>query len=160
MRFLFLQNGDDPVPKFGRGLAWKRPDWLGPDDSRPPGAPRGTRWMPITTFFTTFLDLQNALSPTPGVFDEGGHDYRRETPEAVRTVFGLESSDEQMERVQQALRRRELMWETDRLWRAAQTTSTPEREAAEEAVITKVAGWTGREVDRAAVEQIVLGDTD
>ncbi|MFZ0322624.1 MAG: alpha/beta-hydrolase family protein [Actinomycetes bacterium] len=157
VRFLFLQNGDDPVPKFGRGLAWKRPDWLGPDDQRPPGAPRGTRWMPITTFFTTFLDLQNALSPTPGVFDEGGHDYRREIPEAVRTVFGLEASDEQMARVQEALRRSELHWETQRLWLGAESTATPERAKAEEAVLAKVGAWTGKEVDRAGVEEIALG---
>jgi len=159
VRFLFLQNGDDPVPKFGRGLAWKRPDWLGPDDTRPPGAPKGTRWMPITTFFTTFLDLQNALAPTPGVFDEGGHDYRRETPEAVRTVFDLEASDEQMGRVQEALRHNELRWETERLWRAAKATPTPERERAEQAVLAKVEGWTGEKTDRATVEQIVLGDS-
>ncbi len=160
VKYLLLQNGDDPIPKFGPSLLWRQPAWLGPDATRPPGSPRGTDWRPVVTFFATFLDMQNALSPTPGSFDEGGHDYHREIPEAIRTVFALETSDEQFARVQQALRRRELMWETDRLWRAAQTTSTPEREAAEEAVITKVAGWTGREVDRAAVEQIVLGDTD
>ena len=159
VRYLFLQNGDDPVPKFGRGLAWKRPDWLGRDDTRPPGAPRGTHWMPITTFFTTFLDLQNALSPTPGVFDEGGHDYRRETPEAVRTVFDLEASDEQMGRVQQALRANELRWETARAWTAAEAAPTPEREAAEQAVIAKVGAWTGTAADRETVEQIGLGDS-
>jgi uncharacterized membrane protein len=158
VRFLFLQNGDDPVPKFGRGLAWKRPDWLGPDESRPPGAPRGTRWMPITTFFATFLDLQNALSPTPGIFDEGGHDYRRETPEAVRRVFDLSATDEQMVRVEKALRASELRWETARLWSTVESTPSPQRADAEAAAEAKVAGWTGSEIDREGVEQIVLGD--
>jgi len=64
VKFLFLQNGDDPIPKFGSTVLWRRPDWLGPDAQRPPGAPRGTRWMPVTTFFMTFLDMQNALVPT------------------------------------------------------------------------------------------------
>jgi uncharacterized membrane protein len=158
VRFLFLQNGDDPVPKFGRGLAWKRPDWLGPDESRPPGAPRGTRWMPITTFFATFLDLQNALSPTPGIFDEGGHDYRLETPEAVRRVFDLSATDEQMVRVEKALRASELRWETARLWSTVESTPSPQRADAEAAAEAKVAGWTGSEIDREGVEQIVLGD--
>jgi uncharacterized membrane protein len=157
VRFLFLQNGDDPVPKFGRGLAWKRPDWLGPDSSRPPGAPHGTRWMPITTFFSTFVDLQNALVPTPGVFDQGGHDYRRETPEAVRTVFGLDASDAQMERVQQALRQRELRWETARVWEAAESTPTPERAEAEQAAADKVASWTGEPMDPSDVARIAEG---
>ena len=40
--FLLLQNGDDPVPKFAAPLVWKRPDWLGPSDTRPPGSPLGT----------------------------------------------------------------------------------------------------------------------
>jgi len=46
LKFLFLKNGDDPIPKFGSTVLWRRPDWLGPNAQRPPGAPRGTRWMP------------------------------------------------------------------------------------------------------------------
>ena len=89
VRYLLLQNGDDPIPKFEPTLLWRRPTWLGPDATRPHGAPRGTRWLPVTTFFTTFVDLQNALAPRPGVFDEGGHDYRRIVPDTLRTVFSL-----------------------------------------------------------------------
>jgi hypothetical protein len=37
--------------------------------------------MPVTTFLTTVIDLMNALTPTPGRFDEGGHDYRAAIPE-------------------------------------------------------------------------------
>lgn len=72
VRFLLLQNGDDPIPKFESTLLWRRPSWLGPDHTRPWGAPRGTRWLPVTTFFTTFVDLQNALAPTPGVSTKVG----------------------------------------------------------------------------------------
>ncbi len=154
IRFLLLQNGDDPVPKFGTPLLWKRPDWLGPSSSRPPGAPLHTRWLPVVTFITTFIDLQNALVPTPGVFQEGGHDYRREIPEAVRSTFGLDIDDEQMRRVQTALRERELVWETRRQWAKAEAEPTPKRVEAEAKVEKKVSGWTGHETGRDGVEGI------
>ena len=72
--------------------------------------------------------------PTPGQFDEGGHDYRRETPEAVRQVFGLQASDEQMQRVQKSLRERELRFEIQRDWDAAQSAPRDKRAEAEEKV--------------------------
>jgi hypothetical protein len=155
VKFLLLQNGDDPIPKFGPSVLWKRPDWLGPDHSRPPGAPRGTRWMPVSTYFATFVDMQNALAPTPGVFDEGGHDYRREIPEALRQVFGLTASDEQMARVQEALRRRELAWGAAREWAAASSKPTPRRAAAQQAAEAKIAAWTGHDVDADEVVRII-----
>lgn len=148
VRFLMLQNGDDPVPKFAAPLVWKRPDWLGPNDSRPPGSPHGTRWLPVVTFVTTFVDLQNALVPTPGVFQEGGHDYRREIPDTLRQVFGLSATEEQMTRVQAALRASELRWEARRRWAKASATATPERAAAEAKVLDDISAWTGREVTR------------
>ncbi len=154
VKYLLLNNGDDPIPKFGPQLLWRRPAWLGPDAQRPPGSPRGTVWQPVVTFFATFLDMQNALSPTPGVFDEGGHDYRRETPEAVRQVFGLEASDEQMARVQEALRHRELHFEVQRDWDAAAAKPDAERAAAEQKVEDRVAGWVGHEVGPEDVERL------
>ncbi len=159
VRYLLLQNGDDPIPKFSSTLLWRRPAWLGPDETRPHGAPRGTRWLPVTTFFTTFIDLQNALAPTPGVFDEGGHDYRKIIPETLRTVFSLDASDAQMARVQQALRSRELGWEVKRRWDATQALPPAEQAAARIAVQEKLSEWTGAEVDDAAVEQIIATDT-
>jgi uncharacterized membrane protein len=155
VRYLLLQNGADPVPKFDPPLVWKRPDWLGPDESRPPGAPRGTRWLPVVSFVTTFIDLQNALVPTPGIFQEGGHDYRRAIPEAMRSVWSLSATDEQMESVQLALRSRELRWEARRRWETAQTTPSPDRPAAEEKVLADVASWTGRDVTREELLEIV-----
>ena len=155
VRFLLLQNGADPVPKFAAPMVWKCPDWLGPTPERPPGAPMHTRWLPVVTFVNTFIDLQNALVPTPGVFQEGGHDYRREIPEAIRTTFRLSATDDQMDRVQQALRARELAWEVRRAWAKAQAEPTPKRAAAEQSVLDKVAGWTGRRIDPSDIEAII-----
>jgi uncharacterized membrane protein len=155
VRFLLLQNGDDPVPKFGAPLAWKRPAWLGPTSTRPPGSPLHTRWLPVVSFVTTFIDLQNALVPTPGIFQEGGHDYRREIPEAVRTTFRLDIGDDQMARVQEALRQRELVWEVRRRWAKAEAEPTPKRAEAEAKVQENVATWTGRDTDRSDIEALV-----
>ena len=163
VRFLLLQNGDDPIPKFWTPLLWRRPDWLGPDSIRPPGSPLGTRWLPVTTFVTTFVDMQNALVPTPGVLQEGGHDYRREIPEAIRTVFRFDATDEQMAAVTAALRARELGWEVRRNWLAAQAKPTPERPEALAKVRTQVATWTGQDpatVDDAAVEEVIAAGTE
>ena len=115
--------------------------------------------MPVTTFFMTFLDMQNALVPTPGIFDEGGHDYRQEIPEAIRVVWDLEVSDQQMERVQQALRRRELVFEVRRSWQSAELKPTPERPAAEQKLADLVSAWTGTTVDVDGVRALA-GDTD
>jgi uncharacterized membrane protein len=159
VRFLLLQNGDDPIPKFEASLLWRRPGWLGPDETRPHGAPRGTRWLPVTTFFTTFIDLQNALAPTPGVFSEGGHDYRLAIPDALRTVFALSATPEQMARVQAALRARELGWEVKRRWDATAAMPSLEQAAARAAVDAQVSEWTGTPVDDAGVQGIIATDT-
>jgi len=158
VRFLLLQNGDDPVPKFAAPLAWKQPDWLGPNDTRPPGSPLHTRWLPVVSFVTTFIDLQNALVPTPGIFQEGGHDYRLEIPEALSTTFRLIASDEQMASVQKALRERELVWEARRQWAKAESEPTPKRAEAEHKVEEKISTWTGHETGRDDVEHIVESD--
>ena len=155
VRFLMLQNGDDPVPKFAAPLAWKQPDWLGPSDTRPPGSPLHTRWLPVVSFVTTFIDLQNALVPTPGIFQEGGHDYRLEIPAALRTTFRLDASEEQMDKVQAALRERELVWEARRQWAKAESEPTPRRAEAEAKVEEKVATWTGHDAGRDDIERIV-----
>lgn len=160
VRYLLLQNGDDPIPKFWLEPLYRRPAWLGPWGKRPPGSPKHTIWWPVTTFFATFIDMLNALAPTPGVFVEGGHDYRLELPDAVREVWRLECSDEQMASIQQALRRRELGWETKRRWMEAEAVVGPEARAEKERkVLDDVATWTGRSsVTPAEVQQII--DTD
>ena len=159
VKYLLLQNGDDPIPKFEAPLLWRTPEWLGPDATRPHGAPRGTRWLPVTTFFTTFIDMQNALHPTPGVFGEGGHDYRRIIPEALRTVFSLAATDDQMARVQQALRLRELGWETKRRWDASESMPSAEQQQVRAALDETVSEWVGHEVDDAGIDAIIKADT-
>ena len=138
VRYLLLQHGDDPVPKFDSRLSWSVPDWLGPDASRPPGAPRGTTWQPVTTFITTFIDLMNALVPTPGYFDFGGHDYRAVIPEALATVWRLPADEAQMARMYRAMEDRELAWEVRRVTAAAAAKPEREREAAEQTAQVKV----------------------
>lgn len=154
VRYLLLQNGNDPVPKFAATLLWRRPAWLGPDTERPPGAPRGTHWLPITTFFTTFIDLQNSLRPTPGRFVQGGHDYRLLLPDVIRSVFRLSATEEQMAQVQDALRRRELTWEVRRRWVAAVTRPESERPTALAALVDKVSHWTGSAPDLESVRRL------
>jgi uncharacterized membrane protein len=154
VKYLLLQNGDDPIPKFGPALLWRQPDWLGPDPTRPPGAPRGSDWQPVVTFFATFLDMQNALTPTPGVFDEGGHDYHREIPEAIREVWGFAATDEQMDRMQQALRARDLHFEVQRDYGAVEAQPEDKRAQAEEKLQERVSGWLGHEVDEAEIRKL------
>jgi len=162
VRFLLLQNGDDPIPKFWTPVLWRRPAWLGPWGKRAPGSPRHTIWWPVTTFLATFIDMLNALMPTPGVFVEGGHDYRLELPEALRGVWRLSATDDQMVRVQKALRQRELGWETKRRWTEAEAVVGPEaRTEKERKVLDDVATWTGKSsVTADEVQQIIATDCE
>ena len=154
VKYLLLQNGDDPVPKFEAPLLWRRPDWLGPEGTRPPGAPTGTSWLPVVTFVATFTDLMNALTPTPGTFQEGGHDYRLEIPAAIQQVWGLPATAEQMTRVNDALRQRELAWELKRDWEAAAHKQQDKVAAAEAKVAKEAATWTGDSADQLTEQQI------
>lgn len=153
IRYLLLQNGDDPIPKFGSQVLWRRPDWLGP--IRPLGAPRGTQWVPGTTFLMTFLDMLNALTPTPGTFAEGGHDYRFVLPEALQRTWRLEATEEQMVRVNRALRERELAWELHRDRAAALAKPAAEQAEAMKKVLQTASKYTGRDIDESELEAII-----
>ncbi len=155
IKFLLLQNGDDPIPKFGSQLLWRRPDWLGPANIRQIGAPLGTSWVPITTYLMTFLDMMNALVPTPGTFAEGGHDYRAVLPQAMRETWRLEASEVQMERVNKALRQRELAWELYRDWAAANAKPAQDIDKAREKVLMNATRYAGFGVDEAKLQEIV-----
>ncbi len=155
VKFLLLQNGDDPIPKFGSQLLWRRPDWLGPANIRQIGAPLGTYWVPITTYLMTFLDMMNALVPTPGTFAEGGHDYRAVLPKAMKETWRLEASEAQMERVNKALRQRELAWELYRDWAAANAKPAQDIDKAREKVLTNATRYAGFGVDEAKLQEIV-----
>lgn len=155
VRYLLLMNGDDPIPKFGAEVAWRKPDWLGPDDRRPFGAPHGTRWLPGMTVLTTFFDMQNALVPTPGIFSEGGHDYRDVLPQAIRETWRLEATDEQMAKVNEVLRQRELAWELYRDWTAALAKPADKVEDAKAKVLKTASTYTGRTIDEAELQRII-----
>ena len=155
IKFLLLQNGDDPIPKFGPQLLWRRPDWLGPAGMRQVGAPKGTHWVPITTYLMTFLDMMNALIPTPGTFSQGGHDYRAVLPKALRDTWCLEASDVQMERVNQALRQRELAWELCRDWAAANVKPAQDVDKAREKVLKDATRYAGYPVNEPILQEIV-----
>jgi hypothetical protein len=155
VRFLLLQNGDDPIPKFGPQLAWRRPDWLGPDRIRPIGAPRGTHWIPGMTYLTTFFDMQNALTPTPGTFSEGGHDYRDVLPEAISQTWRLSATPDQMSRINQELRTRELSWELYREWTSALAQPVAKQSEAKAKVLAKASKYVGSTVDEHALANLI-----
>lgn len=155
VRYLLLQNGDDPIPKFGSQVVWRKPDWLGPNATRPFGAPKGTTWMPVTTFMMTFLDMLNALTPTPGVFAEGGHDYRLILPEAISETWQLPATADQMARVNAALRQRELAWELFRQWGEVEAKPADKQAEEKAKVIANAAKYTGTSVDAAGVQALI-----
>ena len=155
VRYLLLQNGDDPIPKFGSQVVWRRPDWLGPNATRPIGAPKGTHWMPVTTFMMTFLDMLNALTPTPGIFAEGGHDYRHVLPDALSQTWQLPATDTQMERINTALRQRELAWELYRALAEIPHLPPPKQEIARKKALALAATSTGRTVDESGLQAII-----
>jgi len=148
--YLLLQNGDDPIPKFGSEVLWRRPDWL-TSGERPPGSPTDSTWTPVTTFFMTFLDMLNALTPTPGVLAEGGHDYREVLPEVISTIWDLPI--DAPERLVWALRIRERAWELNRRWEAAGAASDAQQARAK--VLTTLAQWQGRPASEEDVAQLL-----
>lgn len=154
-KYVLLMNGDDPIPKFGAQVAWRKPDWLGPDEIRPLGSPQGTRWLPGMTCLTTFFDMQNALLPTPGIFAEGGHDYRDVLPQAILDTWRLSATDAQMTSVNAALRQRELAWELYRDWTSALAKSADKIDAAKAKVLKTASKYTGRNVDEAELQRII-----
>ncbi|MFY9330154.1 MAG: alpha/beta-hydrolase family protein [Candidatus Nanopelagicales bacterium] len=151
--FLLLQNGDDPIPKFGTQVLWRRPDWLGP--VRPIGSPRTTQWVPGTTFLMTFLDMLNALTPTPGIFAEGGHDYRDVLPDAMRYTWRLPATPEQIARVNLALRQRELAWELHRDRAAALAKPEADQPEALHKVLDTASKYVGHRVDADELDRII-----
>jgi uncharacterized membrane protein len=113
VRYVLLSHDNDGVTKFGLDLLNRRPAWLGPDrplreevpGRSPRGIPAGMRWRPVTTFFQTLIDMKNAQ--VPGAFAAWAHDYRADLPEFIRDVYDLQCSEEQMQSIQAAVRRRE-----------------------------------------------------
>ena len=52
--------------------------------------------------------MKNAMNVVPGEFVANGHDYRADLAHFVREVYGLQCTDEQLARIEEAMRRYEL----------------------------------------------------
>ena len=109
LRYFLVTHGNDGVGHFGPDLLIQQPDWLGDPETRPPGVPKSEKWITPTSFFQTLIDMKNAMNVIPGQFEANGHDYRGDLARFVREAYALECSDEQLERVEGALRRYELL---------------------------------------------------
>ena len=114
-RIFLLSHHEDPITRFTPGLMVQQPDWLGPSASRPTGVPRDASWRPFSTFVTTLVDVKNAMNVQPGYFVARGHDYRADIAAMVAVAYGLAMPDDERARIEEALRRRELLWARDRL---------------------------------------------
>lgn len=149
-RVVLLTHHLDPIPKFGASLLVQAPTWLGDPETRPPGVSRDVRYWPLFTFLLTGIDLLNADHVTPGRFEAYGHDYRADIPQMTRIAFNLKADQDTMNRIEAALRQRELGWAKRRL--VADTF-----EKAEHNVREKLEGWG---VDHTIVPGIVAPQRD
>ncbi|MFZ0325620.1 MAG: alpha/beta-hydrolase family protein [Actinomycetes bacterium] len=114
-RVVLLTNENDPIATFSPQLLVQCPPWMGPPETRPTGVPRETQWRSPATFMITVSDLLNALNPIPGVFVAAGHDYRESLGRMTQQAFRLPATDDEMARVEDALRARELQFAQRRL---------------------------------------------
>ncbi len=115
VRHVQVIHDDDPITKFSYDAIVRRPWWLGPPQSRPPGVPREVAYRPVVTFVISLVDLKNGMATKPGEFVRRGHDYRIELCDAIRTAFRLPASPEQVDRIERALRDREREWAARRM---------------------------------------------
>ncbi|MEO8827302.1 alpha/beta-hydrolase family protein [Lapillicoccus sp.] len=114
-KYVLLSNPEDPIVKFTPRIAVARPEWLPLRAQRPPGVPQAMLWMPYTTMLITLIDVVNALEFVPGVFVARGHDYRASIPRMVSETYRLPVDDDEMTRIEHALRDRERTWAQKRM---------------------------------------------
>jgi TorA maturation chaperone TorD len=62
------------------------------------------------TFISTFVDVLNADQHKPGIFEARGHDYSADLGRMTAVAFDLPVTDDQVRRVEVALRDRQLEW--------------------------------------------------
>ena len=134
LRHLLLSHYDDPIPKFGTNLLLRQPWWLGPINERPQGVPKSSKWRPGTTFVLTGVDLINAMEVIPGIFGRRGHDYREDIARFVSEIYDLPVTPEQLAKMEEALRNRELKW-------AQRRVVTEQVERAKEALTREMKSW-------------------
>jgi uncharacterized membrane protein len=107
LRYVMVSHDNDPITRFSPSLLVRAPDWLGPPETRPRGVPKSETWQSPTTFVQTLVDIKNSVHGVPGRLEAKGHDYRADLAAFVREVYRLHASDEQLARVEDALRRYE-----------------------------------------------------
>jgi uncharacterized membrane protein len=124
LHYVMITHHNDAVGLFGADLLIQKPPWLGEPDLRPAAVPKWMRWAPIVTAVHTVIDMKNAMDVVPGQFVANGHDYRADLARFIRHVYGLDCTDEQLERIEAALRQYELARQ-QRLTEASTDTTEP-----------------------------------
>ena len=114
-KVVLLENPEDPITKFTPRLAVMRPSWLPPRGPNPPGVPESAVWMPYTTMLVVLVDIVNAIDFQPGVFVARGHDYRATLARMVAAAYRFDVGDEELNRIEHALRDRERSWAERRM---------------------------------------------
>ena len=114
-RVVLLENPEDPITKFTPRLAVMRPSWIPTQGPKPPGVPQSAIWMPYTTMLVILVDIVNAIDFKPGVFVARGHDYRASLARMVAAAYRFDVSDEELNRIEHALRDRERTWAERRM---------------------------------------------
>jgi uncharacterized membrane protein len=105
----FVNHDNDPVTKFTPQLAYVMPAWL-KTAARGRGMDPHQRWFPGIAFWQGLIDTKNAATVIPGEFYSTGHDYRADLAEFVRLAYGFsDTTDEQMIRIEDRLRRSEIV---------------------------------------------------
>ncbi len=108
LRAVILSHSNDPIAALSPDIAVREPEWL-KGETRGRGVPSSMRWIPGVTMIQTMIDAANAMVTVPGEFLSFGHDYRADTARMVHAAYHLPPvTDEQMGRVEDALRRLEL----------------------------------------------------
>jgi uncharacterized membrane protein len=108
LRYVMLTHHNDGVGLFGPDLVIQEPGWLGDPETRAASVPRWMRWVPIITAIQTVIDMKNAMNVVPGEFAANGHDYRSDLARFLREVYCLPCTEEQLRRVEAAVRRLEV----------------------------------------------------
>ncbi len=114
-RVVLLDNPEDPITKFTPRLGVMRPSWLPVRGPNPAGVPESAMWMPYTTMLVILVDIVNAIDFKPGVFVARGHDYRASLARMVAAAYRFEVDDEEIGRIEHALRDRERRWAERRM---------------------------------------------
>lgn len=109
IRYVMVSHDNDAVTLFGPQLVVQSPPWLADAGNRPAKVPKSETWTSPGSFVQTLVDMKNSANVIPGRFEAKGHDYRADLGAFVRDVFGLDATTAQMERVEAALRRNELV---------------------------------------------------